>query len=144
MHLINDHDICIISADKGSCVVILKRTDYINKLETMINKGTEQGTYAEFEDITLNDLKLFQDFLRRNFKSYEKYDKMRPVENQPAKLFATAKTHTFNNIEDIYVEELESRPIIDQTGTFTYNCSKVMAEYLKPLCQNEYSIKDAQ
>ena len=69
---------------------------------------------------------------------------MRPVANQPAKLFATAKTHTFNNIENIYVEELESRPIIDQTGTFTYNCSKVMAEYLKPLCQNEYSIKDAQ
>ena len=26
-HLINDPDICIISADKDSCVVILKRTD---------------------------------------------------------------------------------------------------------------------
>ena len=36
-HLIDDQDICIISADKDSCVVKLKRTDYINKLETMIN-----------------------------------------------------------------------------------------------------------
>ena len=34
--------------------------------------------------------------------------------------------------------------IIDQTGTFTYNCSKVIAEYLKPQCQNEYTIKDTQ
>ena len=52
--------------------------------------------------------------------------------------------HKFNNIEDINVDELKFRPIIDQTGTFTYNCSKVIAECLKPLCQNEYSIKDSQ
>ena len=110
----------------------------------MTNKGIESGIYVECEDTTLNDLELFQDFLRRNFKSYEKYDKMRPIANQPAKLFATAKTHKFNNIEDINVDELKLRPIIDQTGTFTYNCSKVIPEYIKPLCQNEYSIKDTQ
>ena len=69
---------------------------------------------------------------------------MRPIANQPAKLFATAKTHKFNNIEDINVDELKLRPIIDQTGTFTYNGSKVIPEYIKPLCQNEYSIKDTQ
>ena len=63
-HLINDQDICIVSVDKGSCVVILKRTDYINKLETMINKGIKLGTSAECEDTTQNDLKIFQDFLR--------------------------------------------------------------------------------
>ena len=60
------------------------------------------------------------DFLQRNFKSYEKYDKMRPAANQPAKLFLPAKTHKFNNIEDINVDELKFRPIIDQKGTFTY------------------------
>ena len=53
------------------------------------------------------------------------------VANQPVKLFATAKTHKFNNIEDINVDELKFRPIIDQTGTFTCNCSKVTAEYLE-------------
>ena len=89
-------------------------------------------------------MKLFQDFLRRNSKNYEKYDKMRPLANQPVKLFATAKTHKVNNIEDINVEEWKFRPIIDQTETFTYNCSNVIAEYLKPLCSNEYSIKDTQ
>ena len=119
--------ICIISGDKDYCAVILKRTDYINKLETMINKGIESGTYVECEDTTLSDLKLFQDFLRRNFKNYEKYEKIRPVANQPVKLFATAETHKFSNIEDINVEELKFRPIIDQTGTFTHNCSKVIA-----------------
>ena len=70
----------------------------------MINKGIKLGTYVECEDTTLNYLKLFQNFLQRNFKSYEKYDKMRPVTNQPAKLFATAKTHKCNNIEHINVD----------------------------------------
>ena len=128
-HLINDQDICIISTDKDSGVVILKRTDYINKQETMINKGIEWGAYVECENTRLSDLKLFQDFLRRNFKPYEKYEKVRPVANQPAKLFATAKTHKYNNIEDINVEKLKF---------------KIIAEYLKPLSQNEYSIKDTQ
>ena len=109
-----------------------------------IDLHSKSGTYVECEDTTLSDLKLFQDFLRRNSKNYEKYDKMRPLANQPVKLFATAKTHKVNNIQDINVEELKFKPIIDQTETFTYNCSKVIAEYLKPLCSNEYSIKDAQ
>ena len=42
----NDQYICII-ADKISFVVILKRTDHINKLETMINEGIELGACAE-------------------------------------------------------------------------------------------------
>ena len=37
---------CII-VDKISFVVILKRTDHINKLETMINEGIELGACAE-------------------------------------------------------------------------------------------------
>ena len=69
---------------------------------------------------------------------------MRPVASQPAKLFATAKTHKFNNIEDNDAEELKFKPIIDQTRTFTYHYSKVIAESLRPLCQNECSIKDTQ
>ena len=69
---------------------------------------------------------------------------MSPDPNQPAKSLATAKTHKLSNIEDVNVEELKFRPIIDQTGTFTYNCSNIIAEYLKPLCRNEYGIKDTQ
>ena len=119
--------------NKDSYVVILKRRDNINKLETMINKVIESGTFAKCEDTKLNDFKLFQEFLRQNLKNFEKYDKIRTVANQPGKLFATAKTLQFNNIENINAEEFKFRPIIDQTGTFTYNCSKVIAEYLKPL-----------
>ena len=29
-----------------------------------------------------------------------------------------------------------------QTGTYTYNAAQVISNYLKPLCINEYNIKD--
>ena len=57
---------------------------------------------------------------------------MRPVPNEPVKLFATVKTHKFKNIEDIHVEDLKFRPIIDQTGTVTYNCSEVQSKSRVP------------
>ena len=67
---------------------------------------------------------------------------MRPVSNQPARFFETAKTQKFNKIEDINIQDLKLRPIIDQTGTYIYNASKVIANYLKPLAKNDFIMSD--
>ena len=69
---------------------------------------------------------------------------MQPDSNQLARLYATAKTHKFETLEGITVANLKFRPIIDQTGTFTYNAAKAISDYLRPLCKNEYSINDTQ
>ena len=37
---------------------------------------------------------------------------------------------------------MKLRPIIDLTGTYTYNTSKVIANYLRPLSKNQYTISD--
>ena len=63
----------------------------------MINASIKFGTYVESQDTTMSDLELFQDFLQWIFINYKKYDKKRPVANQPVKLFATGKTHKFKN-----------------------------------------------
>ena len=55
---------------------------------------------------------------------------MRPVSNQQARFFFTAKTHKFKSLEEINVDKLKLRPISDQTGTYIYNASKVIAKYL--------------
>ena len=65
---------------------------------------------------------------------------MRLVSNQPGRLYATAKTHKFNSLD----ENLKFRPMISQVGTYTYNAANVIAKYLKPLCQDEYKIVDTQ
>ena len=68
----------------------------------------------------------------RNFYTYEHYKSMYLHSNQPAKLYRTAKTHKFNNIQEIQKENLKFRPIIDQTGIYSYNAAQVISQYLKP------------
>ena len=143
--MIQNKDVVVVKGDKDSSVVIMNKLDYLSKLQAMIDDGIKNGTYVETTDNTLQDLSRFQDFLYRNFyKKYSRYDDMYPSSNQPARLYGTAKTHKFENLKDISVEKLKFRPIIDQTGTFTYNTAKVISDYLRPLCKNEYSINDTQ
>ena len=90
------------------------------------------------------DLKRFQDFLYRNFSKYEKYD-MLPSSNQPAQIYGTAKTHKFDDINEITVDSLKFRPIIAQTRTYMYKTAQVISEYLKPLYENnDFIIKNTQ
>ena len=142
--MIQNKDIVVVKGDTDSSVVIMKKLDYAIKLDTMIDYGIMKGTHVETNDNTLKELLLFQDFLYRNFRNYERYEDMQPDSNQPARLYGTAKTHKFETLEDITVANLKFRPIIDQTGTLTYNAAKVISDYLRPLCKNEYSINDTQ
>ena len=122
----------------------MKKLDYAIKLDTMIDYGIMKGTYVETTDNTLKELLLFQDFLYRNFHNYERYEDMQPDSSQPARLYGKAKTHKFENLENITVVNLKFRPIIDQTRTFMYNLAKVISDYLTTLCKNGYSINDTQ
>ena len=108
----------------------------------MIDAGISQGKYVETVNNTHQDLKYFQNFLYRHFYKTKHYDKMCPISNQPVRFFATAKTHKFNKIEDINIQDLKLRPIIDQTGTYIYNASKVIANCLKLLAKNDFIITD--
>ena len=143
--LIKDDTLVVIPGDKDSCVIIMDKVDYVTKMEEMIKNGIQKGVYVETEDNTLRDLKHFQDFLYRNFKNNEHYNKMYPTSNQPAQLYGTAKTHKHENIDEINVQSLNFRPIIAQTGTCTYNAAQVISNYLKPLYTcNEYIIGNTQ
>ena len=37
---------------------------------------------------------------------------------------------------------MKPRPSIDQTGTYIYDVSKVVAQFLKQLARNEFTISD--
>ena len=91
--LLKNDKIVILVADKESCTAILNKSDYIKKVNNIIEEGMQQGKYIETLDTTQSDLKHFQNFLCRHFKKSEHYDQMRPVSNQPGRFFATAKIH---------------------------------------------------
>ena len=68
-----------------------------------------------------------------------------PKSNQSGQFYSTAKTHKFSSIEDITLENLKSRPIIAQSGTYTYNAAQIVADYLKPLySDNDYITRNTQ
>ena len=90
--MIQNKDIVVVKGDKDSSVVIMKKSDYVTKLDTMIDDGIIKGTYVETIDNMLKELSRFQDFLYRNFHNYERYKDMKPDSNQPVRLYGTAKT----------------------------------------------------
>ena len=63
---------------------------------------------------------------------------MLPRANQPGRRFATAKTCKSESVKDIFLDSLKLHPIVDQTGTYIYNASKVIAKYLRLLTKNEF------
>ena len=65
---------------------------------------------------------------------------MRLTSSQPARFSATAKTHKFTDIKQININDLKLYPIIDETGTHLYDCSKIIVQYLQPLAINDYTI----
>ena len=83
-------------------------------------------------------MKRFQDFLYRNFREYEHCRIIYLHNNQTTKLYETEETH------EIKKEKLKFRPILDQTGTHTYNMAQVISTYLKPSFRNEYAIDDTE
>ena len=68
---------------------------------------------------------------------------MRPTSSHPARLFATAKTHKFTDTKQINTNNLKLCPIIDQTGTHLYDCSKIISQYLQPLAINEHTTSNS-
>ena len=106
-------------ADRGFCTVILNKREYVNKVNAMTDEVISKTKYVETVDSTHEDLKHFQDFLYRHFYKTIYYDGMHPISNQHARL-----------------------PIIDQTGIYIYDASKVVAEFLKRLARNEFTISD--
>lgn len=49
----------------------------------MIDDGIVNGVYKVTEDKTVTNLKLFKDFLYKNFNNYKKYDDIVSTFNQP-------------------------------------------------------------
>ena len=110
---------------------------YKEKINRLINDGISKGNYViEENDNILTELNSFQNFIYRNFKKNKKYKEIRPTSSQSARIYANAKTHKFTDTPQININELQLCPIIDQTGTHLYDCSKVITQYLQLLAIN--------
>ena len=142
--LANDRSIVIKKADKGSCVVVWDRSDYIAEAEKQLS---DQNVYRDvgFKDKILQDLadssnKLFQ-ILKRKGSITEKELKYFTIDFKKAtnlgKLYLLPKIHK-------RLESVPRRPVISNCGTSTEKVSEFLDSQLKPVMQSSWSyIKEA-
>ena len=67
---------------------------------------------------------------------------MPPCSNQPGCFFTTSKTQNLEPIEDVFLDYLKLRPIIEQTRTDIFKAFKAVAKYLNPFSMYVFSIID--
>ena len=55
----NNNNVVILPGDKDSSVIIMNRSDYTKKVESMLQQGISEGKYIKTEDNILKELKSF-------------------------------------------------------------------------------------
>ena len=133
--LLKNKGIVICRSDKGNGVVLLDRTDYINKLQDILNDSTK---FQELpDDPTASRESKLQRYLynlkRKGIFDQHTYDNIRPSGSQPSRLYGLPKTHKAN---------VPLRPIVSCIGSYSYNLAKFLVNMLRPINTGKYCVKD--
>ena len=128
--------------DKGRGVVILNKTDYVNKCETFLDSKM-------FKKLDNDPTKSFQAKVQRTLLSMKSrfnkdtYKHIYPSCSQPGLFFGLAKVHKLKD-GSRNVEDLPIRPVISNIGTSTYQILKYLAQLLSPLTKNCYCVESSK
>ena len=135
--LANDRSIVIKKADKGSCVVVWDRNDYIAEKQL-----SDENIYKDvnFKDKILQELADNSNKLFKNLKTKgsitEKELRYFTIEFKKAtnlgKLYLLPKNHK-------RLENVPGRPVISNCGTPTEKVSEILDSQLKPVMQSSRS-----
>ena len=107
----------------------------------MIEYGINEGKYIETSDNTSRHLNQFQDFFIVIFINTKIMNQCLQVLISLTVFSLQSKLISLNSLK-IFLESLKLRPAIDQRGSYIYNASNVIANYLTPFSENEFSITD--
>ena len=142
--MVDDRNIIIKKADKGSCIVIWGRNDYLMEAEKQLSDKKVYQEVSNSENI-LSKLaemsnKMFSNLKKRGYITEKqiKYfcDEYRKATNF-GKLYFLPKIHK-------RLHNVPGRPVISNCGTPTEKCSEFLDYHLKPLMQKGWSyIKDS-
>ena len=133
--LAKDRSITTTWPDKGRGVVILDRSDYLKKMNTILD---DPQSFRRIDtDTTLLSEERLTDHLRRMkkeaFISEEAYSLARPVGSMPARIYGLPELHKAN---------CPLRPVMSATKTVGYGLGKVLTRRLDHLRRTPYVVKD--
>jgi hypothetical protein len=152
LELLDIDDIIIQKADKGNVVVIIDKTAYFTKMNSILNDETkfQKVTFCKKrhknseldyilekeEEISkflkeLNDCKVISD---------EIYKKLKPSGSQPGVLYGLCKVHKGVSADG---SPPPFRPILSAINTPSYKIAKFLTPLLSKLTKNEFVSKDS-
>ena len=138
-------DIIIHKSDKGNSVVIVNRTDYLQRMQEMVDdttkfeqlnvKSGKDYNFMKKEKTTVDSL--LSELVDKQSISEAEREKLSPNGPNPARLYGLPKIHKPP------VDGLPKyRPIISQIGSPTYKIAKFLLDFVKPFTTNEFTVKD--
>ena len=134
--LLKEKDIVICKPDKGNGVVVLDRTQYVEKLKIIVNDTSKFQKINE-EPTARREGRLQRYLLRLHKKgalNQEEYNQIRPSGSAPARMYGLPKIHKDN---------VPLRPIVSSIGTYNYNLAKFLVTLLQPISKSQFCIKDS-
>ena len=134
----HDNTIVIMKPDKGNGVVILNKTDYIAKMNEIL-QDTDKFAHQTDDPIKTTmkretEVRKFLKTLKKNkVISDEQYRKLSPIGSHPGIMYGLPKVHKPN---------APLRPMLSAIGTPTYKIAKFLIPLLNPLSLSSYLIHD--
>ena len=137
--LADDRSIVIKKADKGSCVVVWDRWDYVKEAEKQLGDSTV------YEEINYNK-KILSHLVDSSNKYFKKLNRSGHISYKEMKYF-TYEYKKACNLGKLYLlpkihkrlSNVPGRPVISNCGTPTEKVSEFLDHHLKPIMQNGLS-----
>ena len=133
-----DKDILVLPADKGRATVVMNRSEYEDKMSTMLSDAntytilTSDPTEKYKKQLT----KKLEKLKEENKITPEQLQYLKPTSDYTPRIYGTPKIHKQGN---------PLRPIVDYTGSITYNVARSVADLLYPLMgKTDHFVKNSK
>ena len=139
--LVKNKEINILEMDKGVGTVIMKSSEYTDKLLAILSDRTKFQNVVRTTNFTNHPIISYENKLQRIIRriikpkvtTYE-YHKLYPVGGSPGKLYGMVKVHKEGN---------PLRLVVCMIGTPQYHVSKYLDELFRPYVPSQYSLSSS-
>ena len=131
-----DNSIIITKPDKGNGTVIVDKSDYIDKMNNILDdpinfKKIEENLYTMLVKYEDRNNRLVDSLFKSGAINAIQRKNMKSTGPRPGIMFDQPKVHK---------RGVPMRPILSTIGTHNYQMSKFMVSVLNQLCSNEYVV----
>ena len=132
---LKDNNRVILTADKGTCLVVMDKEEYISKAQELLKEETYRIIQEDSTKKQKNKrIQLLKKIKTEGGINEENYKKMYPTSAGIPKFYGLPKVHKAG---------VPIRPIVSSRGLVTYNTSKELARILKPLAgRSTFSVQN--